>query len=207
MKEIAQKQGSLGFDYDLNKSQKGGDRNKAINDDIPRAKKRQRICINDNANKDKNTNSNSNTNSHSNRNKNRKPQKPQPPSSKATAKSISSQTLSQTWRWSANRRKVAVEQAVKHRLFDIKITGGRRDSKMNVIVSEMNNMTDIDINFVLLTVENYKKEIYKIQRKVIKIPTDQVALLPNEEQQLREQLKQSGDIEEANKSRMSANSS
>ena len=197
--QITKKHGSVGFEYELNKSQRAIDRNVAINSSQPRPKKRQKVSVNTKSNNHNDPNVKSKSHS--------KPQKPQPPSSKSKPKSNSTNLLAPSWRWSPKRRTIAVKQAVKYRLFDIKIVDGKRDSKINVIVSEMNGMTDIDINFVLLTVDSYKKEIYRIQRKVLKFKEDQLDLLPEEEQQLHQQLKQSGHVAEANKSRMSANSS
>ena len=156
---IKKQHGKLGFECDLNARD---DRSKDINSNIPRPQKRLRLLNDD-----------------ENANKNIQPRKPQPPTSRPTSsknksktKSNSKQLLAQNWRWSPPRRTIAVEQAVKYRLFDIKLIDGKRDQKIAFIVTEMNGMTDVDINFVLLTTESYTKEIYKIQRKVLKVKED-----------------------------------
>ena len=125
---------------------------------------------------------------------------------KAKAKGI----LASTWRWSPSRRTVAVNKANCVRLFDIGVESGKRDQKIVEITKEINTMTNIDVNFALMTAEHYKKEIYKIQRKVIKLGVgdeEAVLLLPKEEQELYKQLKDAGQVAEANKCTMSGNSS
>ena len=117
------------------------------------------------------------------------------------------QHMANTWRWTPKRREVAVKKATDCMLFDIKVDKGMRDAKISVIVSEMNQMTDVDVNFALLETTAYTKEIYRIQRKVLKINEDQLDILPEQEQLLYKQLKDGGHFEEASKARMEANSS
>ena len=126
----------------------------------------------------------------------------------AKTKTKAQTALADAWRWSPTRRAVAVQQAVKHRLFDIRITSGKRDNKIKDTVADMNEMIDIDIYFILLTVEQYTKEIYKVQKKVIKIGLNdkaQMLTLSDEEQDLCKQLDESGHVTEAVKARMPAN--
>ena len=176
----------------MNKSSRIVERSKQINSTNAKPRKKIKLSV---------SNTNSNSSQHP------KPPKPQPSNIKTKPKSASKQLLASKWRWSPPRRKLAVEQAVDCRLFDIKITDGRRDAKIACIVANMNKMTDIDINFALLTIEHYTKEIYRIQRKVLKIDDEQLDLLPKEEQTLFQQLKSSGEVEEARLTQMSANSS
>lgn len=129
------------------------------------------------------------------------------PRSRKRQKQEKKQTMANTWRWTPKRREVAIKKATDCRLFDIKIDKGLRDRKMASIVSEINGMTDVDINFVLLTTEAFKREIYKTQRKVIKVPEEQMNLLPAHELVLRKQLKEAGEVEEATKTRLAGNTS
>lgn len=184
VKQIYHHYGQIGFDYDLNISRKAKPK--------PQAMKRQSNDMNDPPPKKKQKLSESEC-------------------KESTGNAKRSKTkgkLASTWRWSPARRTVAVNKANAIRLFDITVDGGKRDAKIEEITKEMNQLTDIDVNFALLTAEHYRKEIYKIQRKVIKLGVKDegpIALLPDEEQELFKQLKDAGQVEEADKCTVSGN--
>ena len=181
VKQVVDKHGRIGFEYQLNGRATAKKRSMSATDPVP--KKKQKLSGSGSECKDTNI-----------------------PMVRTRAQAV----LGESWRWSPARRAVAVQQAVSCKLFDMKVTDGKRDSKIADIVHDINQMTHIDVNFVLLTKEQYTKEIYKIQRKVIRIGVNdksQIALLPMEEQELFKQLDASGHVKEASKAKMSANSS
>ena len=124
-----------------------------------------------------------------------------------TKKLSRNQILSDSWRWTKARREICVKKATSVNLFGIKVTGGKRDQQLRVIVHELNQMTDIDVNYLLLREELYKKEIYKIQRRLERLNDEAVQYLPECEQVLFKQLVDAGHIAEARKARLSAEES
>ena len=179
VRQIYREYGEIGFEYDMNMNQ---------NKSKPKPKGQKRGLKADGTN----------------------PKKKQKISESGNAaKAKTKGTLAAAWRWSPPRRTVAVSEAVKNRLFDIGVANNKRDSKIDEIVKNINGMKEIDVNFALLTSEHYRKEIYKIQRKVLKLGVadeQSILLLPKEEQDLFKQLKEAGEVKEASLTTMSADS-
>ena len=123
----------------------------------------------------------------------------EPTNSVSKSKRGSNAKLATKWRWNEQRRNVAIRRAVDCNLFSYTVEDGSRDRKMREIVKELNDNTEQDINWVLLTFEAFRKKIYETQRKVLKLKDKQEILetLPEAEQQLYKQLDDIGQVQEA----------
>lgn len=124
-------------------------------------------------------------------------------------KKASTTKLASKWRWNEQRRQTAINKAVAVNLFSYSVEDGSRDAKCKEIVSELNKNTEEDINWVLLTFEAYRKKVYEIQRKVLKLKDndDALDLLPEAEKQLFEQLKEIGQVQEAGIAKLAGDTS
>ena len=172
--------GVIGFEYDLNVRNKRSRKSIEIESDDPNPNKKQRTL----------------------------PQVNTKPKAKTKPKKLpKTQILAPSWRWDKDRRKVAIQKATDCNLFNIKTTGGKRDQQIRVIVYNLNDMKDVDVNYLLLTEELYTKEIYRIQRKLERLSDEAAELLPEEEQLLFKQLLDSGHIAEARTAKVSADQS
>ena len=102
-----------------------------------------------------------------------------------------------------------MRKAVECNLFSYSVDDGSRDKNIKALVNELNNDTKDDINWVLLRFDQYRKQIYQMQRKLLKFAEkeDSLHLLPQSEQNLFEQLKQIGQVKEAAVTKLAGNMS